>query len=43
MQQQFVHGANIFTNLDVRELLLRELLQNCILVVQNFFGSSAVV
>lgn len=39
MQQQFVHGTTIFTNLGVRELPLRELLQNCVLVIQitHFF------
>lgn len=35
MQQRFVHAATIFSNLGVRELPLRGLLQNCVLVIQS--------
>lgn len=35
MEQQFVRGANSFTNLCVRKLPLEELLQNCLLAIQS--------
>lgn len=43
MQNQLVRGASIFINLCVRELPLRELFPNCILVIQSTKGKCSLL